>query len=82
MRVPFPTLGLVEGGVSAEQPIRTSFLIRNCRAFDVAEERLTGGQRSGVTKAYSTQCSLVGVTTHPIVAFAQVTSTFIPAVAP
>ena len=82
MRVPFPTLGLVEGGVSAEQPVRTSFLLRNVRAFDVAEERLTGGQRAGVAKAYSTQCGYSGGVAHPIILCAQVTSTFIPAVAP
>jgi len=82
MRVPFPTLGLVEGGVSAEQPIRTSFLIRNCRAFDVAEERLTGGQRSGLSKAYSTHCSFDDPTEHPIIIMASVVSTYIPAVAP
>jgi len=82
MRSPFPTSGLVEGSPSAEQPIKTSFLLRNVRAFDIQEERLTGGQRAGVAKAYSTQCSLVGVTTHPIIIMASVTSTFIPAVAP
>ena len=82
MRISFPTSGLVEGSPSAEQPIKTSFLLRNVRAFDIQEERLTGGQRAGVAKAYSTQCSLVGVTTHPIIMMASVVSTYIPAVAP
>ena len=82
MRIPFPTSGLVEGSPSAEQPIKTSFLLRNVRAFDIQEERLTGGQRAGVAKAYSTHCGFDDPTEHPIIIMASVVSTFIPAVAP
>jgi hypothetical protein len=82
MRISFPIQGLNEGLPSSTQPDRTAFLLRNCRAFSVENERLTGGQRPGTTKQYSTQCGLDGATAHPILFCAQVTSTFIPAVTP
>lgn len=82
MRIPFPTAGLVDGAPSSEQPIKTSHLLRNVRPFDIQEERLTGGQRPGTTKQYSTHCGYVAPTSHPIIIMAQVTSTFIPPVAP
>jgi hypothetical protein len=63
--------------------MRTAFLLRNVRPFDVTEEKIRGGQRPGTTKAYSTQVGLDGDTTHPILAMASVTSTYIiPVVAP
>ena len=81
MRIPAPIQGLHEGLPSAEQPIRTSFLLRNVRPFSLMNERQTISQRPGTTKAYSTQCSFDDPTTHPIIAMAQVVSTFIPPVA-
>jgi len=77
MRIPFPILGLVEGGPSSTQKMQTTFLCRNVRPFDVVEEKIRGGKRPGTTKAYSTQCGLVGAVTHPILAICAVTSTYI-----
>ena len=82
MRIEFPSQGLHEGLPATEQPVKTSFLLRNVRPFDVTSERIRGGQRPGTTKAYSTHCGVVGDVSHPIIAMVSVVSTYIPAVSP
>jgi len=77
MRIPFPILGLADGGPSSDQKIQTSFLLRNARPFDVTEEKIRGGQRPGTTKAYSTQVGFASPTAHPVLAMCSVVTTYI-----
>ena len=78
MRLPFPYKGLHEGVAAAEQPPATSPVLQNVRAFSAADEasseseQLSGGQRPGLEKAYTTQ---VGGT-HPIIAMAVITTMY------
>jgi hypothetical protein len=73
MRIPFPINGLSEGLPATEQPLRTSFSLQNVRPYDVTDERVRGGQRPGTVLAYTTR--VVG--DNPIIALAQVTTTYI-----
>ena len=72
-RIPFPRLGLVEGKPPPDQEVGTSFSLQNVRAFDINDERM-GGQRAGTSLAYSTR--IVG--DYPVIAMAQITTTYIP----
>jgi hypothetical protein len=73
MRLDFPLQGLHQGLPAVDQPLQTSPMISNCRPTDVAEDRIRGGQRPGMVKAYSTQ---VGGD-HPIIAMVSLETTYI-----
>lgn len=55
MEIPFPFAGLHEGIAAERQPPTTSPHLMNIRPVDVDEERIRGGQRPGLAKAYTTQ---------------------------
>lgn len=74
MKVQFPIEGLVEGLPSCEQPPRTSFSLKNVRPFDISKEKIRGGQRPGLTKAYTTQISGAS---HPVLMMVSIVSTYI-----
>lgn len=69
----FPVKGLHSGFAYGEQPPLTTPRLKNVRPFDVDEGRGRGGQRPGLVKAFSTQ---VGGN-HPVIAMAQVVTTYI-----
>ena len=73
MRIPAPDQGLNEGLPSQDQPIRTSFSIQNCRAFDITAERIRIAQRAGTSLAYTNQ--IVG--DFPIINMTSITTTYI-----
>ena len=73
MRIPFPLLGLAEGVPATEQPVRTSFSLQNVRPYDVADERVRGGQRPGTVLAYDTQ--IVG--DNPVISIDAIVTTYI-----
>lgn len=74
MRLVFPYKGLHTGLAVVDQPPTTSPSLQNVRAFDVTDERIRGGQRPGLKKAYDTQ---VGGE-HPILNIVTITTTYIP----
>ena len=73
MELVFPYKGLNTGLPAEKQPPLTSPILLNVRPFDVDDERIRGGQRPGLTKAYSTQ---VGGA-HPIIGMCQIAVTYI-----
>jgi hypothetical protein len=74
MKLRFPIKGLNTGLALEDQPPTTSPSLQNVRAFDISEERIRGGQRPGLKKAYTTQ---VGGE-HPVLAMVTITTTYIP----
>jgi len=74
MKIQFPIKGLHTGLAAEDQPPTTSPRLQNVRAFDVDDERIRGGQRGGLEKAYTTQ---VGGE-HPILGMVTITTTYIP----
>jgi len=75
MKITFPFNGLHTGAPLEEQPPTTSPSLSNVRPIDVDDERVRGGQRPGLIKAYTTQ---VGGD-HPVVNMTQITTTYIEA---
>jgi len=73
MEVRFPLKGLHTGVGHQDQPPLTSFSLLNVMPLNVDEERMTGGQRPGLTKAFSTQ--VAGA--YPILQMAQIVTTYI-----
>lgn len=73
MEVEFPVLGLHEGLSNEDQPQSTTPACQNVRPFDVGEERVRGGQRPALVKAYSTQVA----GDHPIIGIVQIATTYI-----
>lgn len=73
MEINFPVNGLDTGRAYEKQPVLTTPACRNVRPFDVDEDRVRGGQRPALVKAFSDQ---VGGS-HPIIAMVQVASTYI-----
>jgi len=73
MRIQFPVLGLVDGAPSSAQPMQTSPSLQNVRPYDISDEKIRGGQRSGTALAYTTR--IVG--DYPVLYMTQVTSTYI-----
>lgn len=73
MEIPFPVMGLHEGGPYEKQPPGTTPACRNVRPFDVDKSRIRGGQRPALVKAFSTR--VVG--DHPIVGMVQIATTYI-----
>ena len=71
--IQFPIHGLHEGLSAEKQPPTTSPNLQNVRPMDVEEERTRGGQRPGLTKAYSTQ---VGGS-RPVIAMISINTTYI-----
>ncbi len=49
----FPIRGINKSRLPDEQPEATSPDINNVRPFDIADDRIRGGQRSGLAKRYS-----------------------------
>ena len=74
MKFRFPIKGLHKGLAAEDQPPATSPVLQNVRAFDVSDERVRGGQRPGLKKAYDTQ---VGGE-HPVIGIVTITTTYIP----
>ena len=74
MKIPFPIEGQSRGLPAQKQPERTSFSLINMRPFDVTSERIRGGQRPGITKAYSTQ---VSGASHPVLYMTSIVTTYI-----
>lgn len=70
MRIPFPLQGIDRGRATPDQPILTSFDIKNMRPYDTLDNRVRGGQRPGLRKRYSQQ---IGANAVPIVAITSVT---------
>lgn len=75
MRVSFPVQGLHRGQPAKDQPEGTAFDLQNVRPFDVTSERIRGGQRPGLTKAYTTQISGAS---HPVLYMTSIVTTYIP----
>ena len=73
MELKFPIQGLHEGLPAKDQPPLTSPSLQNVRPFDVEEDRIRGGQRPGLVKAYSTQ--IAG--NHPVIQILQIATTYI-----
>ena len=73
MKVPFPTEGLSTGAPASGQPLKTSFSLQNVRAFDVTDERIRGGQRSGTVLAYTNQI----VRSNPVIDMTAMVTTYI-----
>jgi hypothetical protein len=73
MELYFPVLGLYEGTPVEKQPIRTSPHLQNVRPTDVSDERIRGGQRPGLVKAYDTQIG----GDHPVLVMVQIATTYI-----
>lgn len=73
MELQFPIHGLHEGLSAEKQPPTTSPSLQNVRPIDVEEERVRGGQRPGLVKAYSTQ---VGGA-YPVLAMIAIAVTYI-----
>lgn len=68
----FPFQGKHEGVPTTKQPVMTSPRLSNVWPFNKVG-RLTGGQRGGTTKAFSTR---VGGN-HPIIAMCDIATTYI-----
>lgn len=75
MEIGFPLMGLHEGMALEHQPPTTSPYLKNVRAFDVEEERVRGGQRPGLVKAYDTQIG----GDHPVLLITTISTTYIQA---
>jgi len=73
VEVRFPLKGLHTGLGHQDQPMLTSFSLLNVLPLNVDEERMTGGQRPGLAKAFSTQ---VGGA-YPVTQMTQIVSTYI-----
>lgn len=72
MELQFPIKGLHEGLAAEDQPLQTTPTCQNVRPFDVSEERVRGGQRPPLVKAYSTQ--IAG--DYPIIAMCQIATIY------
>lgn len=70
-----PLGGLSENYAFEVKPPYTSPSLSNVRPYDPDETRARIGQRPAVVKAFDTQ---VTGEAHPIVAMAQITTTYIP----
>ncbi len=73
MNLQFPFRGLHSGVAVKDQPPLTSPSLRNARPFDTEEERIRGGQRPSLVKAYSTQ--VVG--DNPVILMDEIATTYI-----
>lgn len=67
----FPVRGINKSRLPDEQPEATSPGLNNMRAFDIADDRVRGGQRGGMAKRYSEVVSQY-VVGGPIVAMCEV----------
>ncbi len=67
----FPVRGIDRSRVPGAQPKDTSYDMDNMRPFDVADERLRGGQRPGLSKWSTDQ---IGGDEQPVVAIISVSS--------
>jgi hypothetical protein len=74
MKLDFPVLGLHRGLASEQQAPGTTFEILNMKPEDTTSERLRGGQRGGLIKAYTTQ---VSGGARPVLSICSVVTTYI-----
>jgi hypothetical protein len=74
----FPYNGLHQGFAAEDQPANTTPSCQNVRPVDVSGERIRGGQRPGITKAYAEVIETNG-TPHPVILIGSITVTYIPA---
>jgi len=78
MKIDFPVLGLHRGLASEAQPQATSFDLLNVKPEDTTSDRLRGGQRGGLVKAYSTQIpTQTPPNYHPVLQICSVVTTYI-----
>lgn len=70
MDLTFPILGFHKGLGAEKQPAGTTPWIQNMRVIDSQDNRVRGGQRGGLKKAYTQQLSGVAM---PIVFITQIT---------
>ncbi len=73
MNLQFPIQGLHEGVAVKDQPPSTSPSLRNVRSFDTEEERVRGGQRPALVKAYTTR--VVG--DNPVILIGEIATTYV-----
>ncbi len=73
MELGFLIQGLHEGVAAKEQPPQTSPSLRNVRPFDTEEDRVRGGQRPSLVKAYTTR--VVG--DNPVILIGEIATTYI-----
>ena len=73
MELEFPIHGLHEGLSTEKQPPTTSPHLKNVRPIDIEEERVRGGQRPALIKAYSTQIG----GEHPVLLITSIANTYI-----
>ena len=68
----FPVRGINKSRLPDEQPEATSPGLNNMRAFDIADDRVRGGQRMGMAKRFATVVSKYDAGGGPIVAMCEV----------
>lgn len=74
MKIGFPIYGLHRGLPAEKQPEGSSFSLLNVRPYDVTSERIRGGQRPSIIRAYTTQISGAS---HPVLQMCAITTTYI-----
>lgn len=78
VQLSFPFNGLHQGLAAEDQPPGTTPACQNVRPVDVQSERIRGGQRPGLSKAYAEQIQ-TDSTGHPVILMGAITVTYIPA---
>ena len=68
----FPIRGINKSRLPDEQPEATSPGLNNMRAFDIADDRVRGGQRPGMAKRYTQKIINPALGTGPVVAMCEV----------
>jgi hypothetical protein len=66
----FPIGGIDKGRATAEEDLAVTQEMKNCRVYDVIDNKARGGQRPAFVKRYSQQ---IGGAATPIVAITKVT---------
>lgn len=74
-RLMFPVRGIDKARAPHAQPEATSPDMNNMRPFDVADERIRGGQRPAMKKRYSEQVTNAASGAGPVVAMCEVSIT-------
>jgi hypothetical protein len=75
IEVYFPLQGLNTNWASDKQPPLSTPHVSNMRPYDAQAKRCRGGQRPGLVKEFDTLIAAG----HPVIALAQVTTTYVPA---
>lgn len=71
-RLMFPVKGIDKARAPHAQPEATSPDMNNMRPFDVADERIRGGQRPAMKKRYSEEISIIAGEAGPVIAMCEV----------